>query len=215
MAVAGVIAGYLPYHFWGQPSKTAAPGEIPVVAADPAIARFDRRGQKRKSVVFLGAAISVLVSAGLALIELRISEVPVPGPIARLSLAWFGVNALLEGGITLAVIQALEIIDPGWVRTPAGGGRRIFGTLGLAALLLAVVGVLFAAGDPDSLEKLAENLGIAAKARVLMESPLSDYETHLLRGDWLRKSTAGLAGLGLVFAACVLFGRMLSRRRRR
>jgi cobalt/nickel transport system permease protein len=189
MAVAGVVAGYLPFHFWGG-------------------------GARRKLSIFFGAAISVFVSAGLALVELRLSGVPVPAVVAGLSLALFAVNAILEGGITLAVLQALEVMQPGWVRKPVGSGRRVLGFVGMAALLLAVVGVLFAAGDPDGLEKLAEDLGIASKARALVQTPLADYETAVPGGQWMRKATAGLAGLALVFGACLLFGRALSRRSR-
>jgi hypothetical protein len=53
---------------------------------------------------------------------------------------------------------------------------------------------------PDGLEKLAEELGIAARAWNLFETPLTDYEARFIETNWLRKSLAGLAGLGLVYA---------------
>src|SRR5271165_6751982 len=55
MAVAGVLAGYLPYRMWG-------------------------KGSHRRVAIFLGGFLSVLVSASLALSELLISGVKMPRP---------------------------------------------------------------------------------------------------------------------------------------
>lgn len=189
MAVAGVLAAYLPYHYWGA-------------------------GRWRKAAIFLGAALSVMTGALLALAQLLFSGVAMPGAVVWVSLGLFAVNALLEGGITLVVMQSLEALNPGWLRKPAANGRTAMGVLVVAAVLLAAVGVLFAASDPDGLEKLAENLGIASRARTLLETPFGDYETQFLSSDWLRKATAGLAGLALIYGACVVFGKMIRRRRR-
>src|SRR5689334_25233833 len=52
MAIAGVLAGYLPYHLWG-------------------------RGRARRLAIFAGGALSVLASAVLALSELLLSGVPI------------------------------------------------------------------------------------------------------------------------------------------
>ncbi len=188
MAVAGVLAAYLPYHYWGA-------------------------GRWRKAAIFSGAALSVLTGALLALAQLRFSGVAMPGAVVWVSLGLFTVNALLEGGITLAVMQSLEALNPGWLRKPAASGRTAMGVLLTAAVLLAGAGVLFAASDPDGLEKLAENLGIASHARTLLETPLGDYEMQYLSSGWLRKATAGLAGLALIYGACVVFGKLIARRR--
>src|SRR5438477_7765605 len=53
MALAGVLAGYLPYRMWG-------------------------RGRHRSATIFVSAWASVTVSACLALAELQISGVPMP-----------------------------------------------------------------------------------------------------------------------------------------
>jgi hypothetical protein len=34
-----------------------------------------------------------------------------------------------------------------------------------------------------------------------------------LYSGWLRKATAGLAGLALIYGACVVFGKLIARRR--
>src|SRR5262245_50248007 len=54
MAIVGVLAGYLPYRIWGS-------------------------GRLRKPAIFLGAALSVLVSAVLAIAELQLSGTRMPG----------------------------------------------------------------------------------------------------------------------------------------
>ena len=188
MSIAGVAAAYLPCRLWGS-------------------------GGRRSLAVFFGAALSVLTTAALALVELRVSGVTMPGPVAGLAIGLFAVNAVLEGGLTLAVIRALERMEPGWVRMPSAGGYRALSAAGLVACLLAVVGVLAVASDPDTLEKLAGNLGIASRAKVVFGTPFADYETGFLSGSWLRRSSAGVLGLALVFGASILAGKVLARRR--
>src|SRR3954468_14392445 len=87
MAIAGVFAGYLPYHLWG-------------------------RGRGRRAAIFAGGALSVLASAVLALAELLLSGVRMPGPVLGASLGVFAISALLEGAITMTVVSALEGIQP-------------------------------------------------------------------------------------------------------
>src|SRR4051794_31815869 len=85
MAMAGVFAGYLPYTLL--------------------------RG--RSAGVFLGGVSSVLVSALLALLELLRSGVPMPPAMLAVSIGMFACAALIEGAITLAVVQALNRMQPG------------------------------------------------------------------------------------------------------
>ena len=188
MAVAGTLAGYLPFHFWGA-------------------------GRWRKASIFLGGLLSVLVSAVLALAQLLASGVSMPSSVLGISLGLFVVSAALEGAITLAVIQALETINPGFVRKPESRGSFTLGMLASAAVLLAVVGVLFASTQPDGIQKLAQTTGISAQAKAMFSTPLSDYQAGFLSSPWLRKATAGLAGLALIYGACVLFGRLVARNR--
>src|ERR1700751_1842827 len=56
MAIAGVLAGYLPIHIWGATKH-------------------------RKEAIFAGAFLSVMVSASLALGELLISGIAMPRPV--------------------------------------------------------------------------------------------------------------------------------------
>ncbi len=188
MAIVGVLAGYLPFYLWGG-------------------------GKWRKLSLFAGGTLSVLVSAVLALAELAISGVKMPASVLGVSLALFLVSALLEGAITLAVIQALESIQPRFVREPAAGRSFALGAVSLGAVLLAAVGVLFASTGPDGIEKLGRQAGIASHARTLITTPLSGYKVAFLSSSWLSKAGAGLAGLALIYGACLLIGRAVSRNR--
>jgi cobalt/nickel transport system permease protein len=188
MALIGVGAGYLPYHFLGG-------------------------GPWRKLSIFLGGMLSVLAGAALALLELRVSGVPLGAAVVGVSSGLFLVNALLEGAITVAVVEGIGAISPRWLRQPSGTPRRALGVLSIAAVLMAVVGVLFASGSPDGLESLAEKIGIADRARVLLATPLADYEARFLNSEWASKALAGIVGLLLIYGACLLAGRLLARRR--
>jgi cobalt/nickel transport system permease protein len=181
MAVLGVFAGYLPYRLWGA-------------------TRF------RKAAIFAGGALSVLVSGTAALAELLLSKVPITGGALAISLGFFLVMALVEGAITLAVVEALQSMQPRFVQRPAEATGYAAGVFGIAAVLLATVGVLFASTAPDPIEKLGT-------ARRLFSTGLADYQTTLVQNPWLSKAAAGLAGLLLIYAACLLIGRAVARNR--
>lgn len=168
MAVAGVLAGYLPYHLWGG-------------------------GRFRRAAIFAGGVLSVLASAVLALSELLLSGVRMPPSVLAVSLGLFLVSALLEGAITMAVVSALERIQPGFVRQPASAPALLLGGLGLFAVLLAAGGVVFASTAPDGIDSLAIRSGIA--------KPLAAYG-----------SGASVAGVVLIFLLLLAGGRMLRRR---
>jgi cobalt/nickel transport system permease protein len=165
MAIAGVAAGYLPYLLL--------------------------RG--RRAGVFLGGMISVLVSAFLALGELLQSGVRMPRAVFEVSIGLFVLSAVIEGVITLAVMQALERIEPGFVRRPEGTHGAGALALIAASLALAGAGVFFASGQPDGIQKLTLQAGIGPHA-----------------GALLTKSLAGLIGLLVVYVLCLGVSRALA-----
>jgi cobalt/nickel transport system permease protein len=126
MAIAGVLAGYLPYHFWG----------------------------RRRLAYFAGGVLSVLVSALLALTELLVSGVPLPRPALAVTLGLFAMNALAEGAITAAVLEGIYRLNAGFIRPAQGMRPRTLAVVALAAALLAAVGVLVASTHPDGIERL-------------------------------------------------------------
>jgi cobalt/nickel transport system permease protein len=163
MAIAGVVAGYVPYALL--------------------------RG--RKTGIFLGGMVSVLVSALLALVELLRSGVRMPPAVLGISISLFAVSAVIEGAITLAVMQALERIQPGFVRRPrriSAGSRALIA----ASIALAGAGVFIASRLPDGIERLTLESGIAWHAVTLPT-----------------KSLAGLLGLFVVYILCVVAGRCI------
>jgi cobalt/nickel transport system permease protein len=184
MAIAAVLAGYLPYHRWGA----------------------------RKTAIFGGAFLSVLVAAILAVAELLLSGIRIPAALLYISFGLFAVSALLEGAITVAVVGALEKIEPGFARRRSRQTGLALGTVAVVALMLAGVGVLFASTMPDGLQHLAQNLGLTP-SQTLLHTPLADYETSFVSSPWMRKASAGVAGLALIFGACLAFGRLVARPR--
>ncbi len=188
MAFAGVGAAWLAYRAFGHE-------------------RWRRFG------IFAGGVLSVFTAACLALTELLLSGVRMPSGILMVSVGFFLLTALIEGAITLAVIEALSRINPVWTRAPRKQGKRALALLATGAVLLVSVGVLFASAAPDGLEKLAEEIGIAGAARNLFQSPLAGYEFRLLPSPWMSQAVAGLIGLMLAAALCLLLARVLRRKR--
>ena len=183
MAITGVLVGYLPFHLWG----------------------------RRKIAIFGGAFLSVMVSASLALAELLISGVAMPRAAISVSLALFAISALIEGAITVSVISAIERLNPGFIQKPGGSNERVLVAVAMGAALLGVTGFLLASAAPDGIQKLGITLGLTAKTR--FHAPLADYTTGFFESAWLRRATAGLAGLLLIYGICATVGRMLSRQR--
>lgn len=182
MAVAGVAAGYLPYRLLGS-------------------------GRTRSLGIFLAGVLSVMTGALLALGELLLSGVAMPRPVVALSIGLFGLNAAVEGAITLGVVQALERTNAGWVRGPERLRRPAMVAVSLASVLLVSAGVLIASSAPDGLMRLAQRLGIASRATQVLETPFADYETAFVSNAWLSKTTAGVVGLALVYGCVVAIGR--------
>jgi hypothetical protein len=149
----------------------------------------------------------LLTSATLALAELLISGVRMPATVLGVSLALFAISALVEGAITVAVILALERIQPNVMRAPSAGRSPAMATLALAALLLAAGGVVFASSSPDGIARLAIQTGIASHAHTLISTPLKDYQATWLGTGWPAQAGAGVAGLGLVYGVCLMIGR--------
>ena len=185
MAIAGVLAGYLPFWMWG--------------------------ARKRNSAIFIGAFLSVMVSGSLALSELLISGVTMARPLVLVSMALFAISALIEGAITISVVQAIEKLNPGFVQKAGASNWRAVTALGAVALSLGVAGFLWASSAPDGIERLGMQLGLAAKTG--FRAPLADYTGFSFDSAWLRRATAGLAGLLLVYAVCVAVGKVIGRQR--
>ena len=188
MALIGVWAGWLPY-------------------------RMLSKSSFRTAGVFVGGLLSVLASAVAAIVELRLSGVAMSPAVVGGSSGVFLVTGIMEGLITVTVLQAVERLNPGWLRVPKGLPSRSAGVLVTAALLMTIMGVLYISALPDGFEALAARVGAASREQIVWTAPFADYEAPLLAGDWSRKSLAGLAGMAIIYGICVTVGRLLMRQR--
>lgn len=186
MAIVGVLAGYLPYRLLA--------------------ARW------RAGAIFLAGAASVMASALLALSQLLLSGVRMPGKLLWISMGLFLASGLIEGAITVVAVRAIGRLNPAWVRDSKKSDSRAWTVLAVASVLLVVVGVLVASQAPDGIQQLALKLGIHG-VPMWAHAPLTDYAVPGLHSEWQRKAGAGLAGMMLIFIACALTGRLFARQR--
>jgi cobalt/nickel transport system permease protein len=188
MAVAGVALAYVPYRLWG-------------------------RSGTNRAAVFVGATLSVFVAACLAVVQLLLSGIPMPVGVLAVAMGLFALMALVEGAITVAVLEALQKLNPGWIQAPTKSGSKALTAVVAAVVLLVTVGILFASANPDGLEKLAEEIGVSEQARTLIETPLADYEAAFVNSSWPAQALAGIIGVLLTVVVCVLLAKLLTRRK--
>jgi len=127
MAIAGVLAGYVPYRVWG-------------------------RGRTRPAAIFLSGLLSVTLSGALALTELLISGVPMSRRLVLISSVLFLVGGLMEGAITVAALRAMERLNPAWARPAEPVRLRSLVFVGIGAVALFGVGMVITSQAPDALE---------------------------------------------------------------
>jgi ABC-type Co2+ transport system permease subunit len=155
---------------------------------------------------------SVMASALLALSQLLMSGVRMPGNLLWVSIGLFVASGLVEGAITVAALRAIGRLNPNWVRDPRRAESRAWTVLAVASLVLVVVGVLVASQAPDGIQQLALKLGMQG-VPTWVHAPFTDYAVPGLQSAWQRRAGAGLAGMILIFAACALTGRLFARQR--
>lgn len=85
--------------------------------------------------------------------------------------------------------------------------------LGLVVVVV-VAAALFASGDPDGLERVAEDLGFAGEGEGSPFSLIADYVFPGLDGP-MASIVAGIIGVAVVFGLLWLIGNVLVRRRSR
>jgi cobalt/nickel transport system permease protein len=187
MAIAGVLAGYLPYRLWGKSNRAAA--------------------------IFAGGVLSVITSACLALAQLLISGVAMPRGVLFASLGLFVIGAVIEGAITVAAVRAIGRLNPLWIRDHGGSGSLVLGAVAIAAVVVAAGGIVIASADPDGILSLANRLGLAAQSPNWLHSPLAEYRVHGIESPWISRSAAAMAGLAVIFGLCAFAGKLIGRQR--
>ncbi len=102
---------------------------------------------------------------------------------------------------------------PGEATEPRGI-RRYWWVAGLAIVALVVIVLVpFASGDPDGLQRVAQDNGFLGSAQGPAYSVIPGYTIPGLSGG-LSKVVAGLIGVAVIFGLIVVVGRVLARRRR-
>ncbi|MCU0492191.1 MAG: energy-coupling factor ABC transporter permease [Chloroflexaceae bacterium] len=173
---------------------------------------------------FVAAWVSVMVAAIACSLQLALSGVPagVVFPAMLFVHAFIGVG---EGLITLAALTFIVSTRPDLVTTltsyldPTTTRRPVDGrTVGLVTLvgLLCAVGAAFisplASGDPDGLERVAEDQGFLDRALDAPFSILPDYTIPGLDGN-ASTIIAGIVGLLIVFALAYGIAMLIRSRR--
>ena len=97
---------------------------------------------------------------------------------------------------------------------PAHSNRRgwwVAGGLAIAAIVV-VVAAFLASGDPDGLERVAEDIGFIGAGQDSPFTIIADYVFPGVDGP-MATILAGLLGIAVVFVLVWLTGRLLARRR--
>lgn len=169
---------------------------------------------------FVAAWASVLAAAALCALQLTLSGInPVVVFPAMLSVHVFiGIG---EGLITVAALGFILSTRPDLVPDLASDaparpiGRGAVGGIALVGLLMAAGAALLsplASGDPDGLERVAENLGFLERAQDAPFNVLPDYTVPGLDGS-ISTILAGVVGLLIVFALAYGIAQLMRTRR--
>ena len=134
-----------------------------------------------------------------------------PRAVILISVGLFAVSALVEGAITTSVIQMIEKLNPAFIAKPQESNGRVLAVLSSAAVLAGACGILLASTAPDGIQRLGAQMGLTGTPA--FHAPMADYSLGSFESAWVRKATAGLAGLVLIYGLCAATGRMIGRRR--
>ena len=168
MAVLGVWAAWLPFR------------------------SLSKAGHPRAGL-FVGALLSVLLSAILALGQVSWSSGIIGEKLWLFCLGLFTLTGSIEGAISVAAWEAIERLEGRGTANQASGGRI---WILAASVCLALGGVYLASSAPDVLEYFQHHSGIAAAN---------------LDPAWMRNTAAGTAALLVLYALSLLVAKLLPR----
>lgn len=167
----------------------------------------------RLVVAGLAAWLSTMAAALLTSLQLWLSgttqlEIVIP--------TMLGVHALIGIGEALITVAALAFIEqtrPDLLsaeKSAASGGRGWI----IAGVVFAILAVLispFASGDPDGLERVAEDIGFLDTGLDAPYNILPDYNIPFLGETAISTVLAGVVGIIILFTLLLLLGRNLRR----
>jgi cobalt/nickel transport system permease protein len=168
----------------------------------------------RLAVAGAAAWLSIMASALLTALQLWLSGT---SSLQLVIPAMLGVHALIglgEAMITVAalafILQARPDLLDGQSLAEKGGKGWIY-----AGVIISVLAVLispFASGDPDGLERVAEDLGFLNRGIDAPYQILPDYTVPFLGETALSTVVAGAVGALVVLGIIVLLGGLLKKR---
>lgn len=165
-----------------------------VVAALVARVSPGVRGLVAGSVI--GAFVATLAGAAFIAVALAASGLYPAAAVLPVMLALHVPIALVEAGLTGAILATVVRWRPDIVRGLQGARTGVAPALGLLVVAAAVAAFLgpFASSDPDALESVAERLGFAEAARGLWPAPAPDYVLPWLAVGRVSSALAGVVG---------------------
>ncbi|NOQ40732.1 MAG: cobalamin biosynthesis protein CbiM [Anaerolineales bacterium] len=174
---------------------------------------IDRNKGTRLAVAGIGSWIATMAAALIASLQLWVSgtsqlEIVIP--------AMLGVHVFIGLGEALITVAALAFIEqtrPDLLsseKSTASGGRGWI-VAGVLVSLLAVLISPLASGNPDGLERVAEDLGFLGAGLDAPYQILPDYTIPFLGETAISTILAGIVGAGFLLGLLILVGRNLRR----
>jgi cobalt/nickel transport system permease protein len=174
---------------------------------------IDRNKGTRLAVAGIGAWIATMAAALITALQLWVSgtsrlEIVIP--------AMLGVHVFIGIGEALITVAALAFIEqtrPDLLaseKSTASGGRGWI-VAGVFVSLLAVLISPLASGNPDGLERVAEDLGFLGTGLEAPYQILPDYTIPFLGETAISTILAGIVGAGVLLGLLILMGRNLRR----
>ncbi len=165
----------------------------------------------------MGAFVATLAAAALTAWWLALSGLyPLRGILPLMMITHVAIG-VLEAALTGAIVVTLLRWRPDLMRGfETGGGIRRAGAMAVGVLGVAIAVAAFlaplASSLPDGLERSAEALGFADRARDLWHAPFPGYSLPLAASAGLASALTGIAGTLVVAVAAWLISRGLAAR---
>jgi len=178
MGIAGALSGY---------------------AAAALAARWMPSPRGRVAAGVLGAFVATLAAAALTALWLGLSGLYPLLPIVQLMLVTHVAIGLLEAALTGAVLATVMRWRPDVIRGVTADGRIASsgafaaGAIGMAVAIAGFVSP-FASSMPDGLDRAAERLGFAVRARPDWAAPFAGYALPFPASPAIATAVAGVAG---------------------
>ena len=171
----------------------------------------------RYTVIGIASWLATMTAALFTSLQLWLSgttrlEIVVP--------AMLGVHALIgigEAIITMAAVGFIEQTRPDLLAgsEKTSRGSRVWIFAGITISLLTILISPLASGDPDGLERIAEDIGFLNSSISSPYSILPDYTLPFLGDTGFSTIIAGLVGILVVIFILFLLGRILIKRSNR